>query len=80
VENRSGERGDQGYSAVPKGLRERSSFRLSGHPERDDGAEFTVHLKVGYKTVLLAVVIFDLVHLSIREIYSTSWVEHLLGL
>jgi len=44
----------------------------------DGGAEVSVRLKVGYKTVLLVVVIFDFVHLSFREIVNTSWFEHLL--
>jgi hypothetical protein len=48
-------------------------------PDDSDGAEFTVHLKVGYKTVLLVVVIFDLVHLSIREIYSSGFAEQVLS-
>jgi len=54
--------------------------RLLGHPDEDDGAEINVHVRVGYKTVLLVVVVFDFVHLSIREIYSAGWFEQLLGL
>jgi len=57
---------------------EKVSFRRPEPPDRDDGAEISVRLKVGYKTVLLVVVVFDLVHLSIRELINTSWFEHLL--
>jgi len=56
-----------------------SASRPGSHGE-DDGAEVTVHLKVGYKTVLLVVVIFDFIHLSFREITNASWFEQLLGL
>jgi len=37
-------------------------------PLGDDGAEVKVHLKVGYKTVLLVAVVFDLVSTSSREL------------
>jgi len=50
----------------------------SEHPRPDDGAEVTVHLKVGYKTVLLVVVVFDFIHLSLRELVNSSFVEQLL--
>jgi len=46
---------------------------------RDEENEFTVHLRVGYKTVLLVMVVFDFLHLSIREIVDTNVIEHLLG-
>jgi len=62
----------------PKGL---EASRLVGRLERPrggDGAEIAIRLKVGYKTVLLVVVVFDLVHLSLREIINTNLVEHLL--
>jgi hypothetical protein len=62
--------------AVPE--KEHRGIR-SLRPDDSDGAEFTVHLKVGYKTVLLVVVIFDLVHLSIREIYSSGFAEQVLS-
>lgn len=55
--------------------------RRPQRPGMGDGAEVTVHLKVGYKTVLLVVVVFDLIHLSFREVINSSLIEHLwLGL
>jgi hypothetical protein len=58
-----------------------SSFlRLARPPGDEDGAEVTVHLKVGYKTVLLVVVVFDLVHLSIRELFGSGFVGQLASL
>jgi len=56
------------------------SVRHSEHPGSGDGAEVTVHLRIGYKTVLLVVVVFDFVHLSLRELLNTSLIEQLLGL
>ena len=42
----------------------------------DGGAEITVHLKVSYKTILLAVVIFDVIHLSLREFIDAGWLAN----
>jgi hypothetical protein len=42
----------------------------SGRPDGEEGAEFTVHVKLGYKAILLVVVFFDLIHLSVREIIN----------
>lgn len=64
----------------PEGSDESVSVNRSEPSRVDDGAEITVHLKVSYKTILLVIVVLDLVHLSIREIYSSSWFEQLLGL
>jgi hypothetical protein len=51
--------------------------RLRAALEREDnGAEVTVHLKVGYKTILLAVVLFDVVHLSVRELIDADWMSN----
>jgi len=81
VASRSGEEDSvQVGEQLPEGGRSSPGSRLLGHSDSDSGAEITVHLKLGYKTVLLVVVVFDLVHLSIREIYSASWFEQLLGL
>jgi hypothetical protein len=69
---------DTSQDSSPEGL---ETPRVSGHLERPrggDGAEIAVRVAVGYKTVLLVVVIFDLVHLSLREILNTNLVEHLL--
>jgi|SwirhirootsSR2_FD_contig_123_28409_length_1778_multi_3_in_1_out_0_3 hypothetical protein len=44
----------------------------------DNGAEVTVHLKVGYKTILLAVVLFDVVHLSVRELIDADWMSNII--
>ena len=53
--------------------------RVRAALEREDhGAEVTVHLKVGYKTILLAVVIFDVVHLSVRELVDADWVSNII--
>jgi len=81
VASRSGEEDRAQVEGLsPEGDRSPSVSRLLGHSDSDSGAEITVHLRLGYKTVLLVVVVFDLVHLSIREIYSASWFEQLLGL
>jgi len=80
AENRSGGN-DEWISdeSGPKGSDKSISVRHSERPHPDDGAEVTVHLRVGYKTVLLVVVVFDLVHLSVRELFDASWFEQLLG-
>jgi hypothetical protein len=81
VVSRSG--GNGGWSAdepSPEGEDKSVSIRRSEPPGRGDGAEINVRLRVGYKTVLLVVVVFDLVHLSFRELFNSSWVEQLLGL
>lgn len=81
VESRSGEsdsRKDEG--SLPEGRNSSLSVSRSERPRTDDGAEINVRLRVGYKTVLLAVVIFDLVHLSLRELINASWFEQLFGL
>jgi hypothetical protein len=81
VVSRSGGNGEwHADEPDPEGSDKSVSIRRSERPGSSDGAEVTVHLKVGYKTVLLVVVVLDLVHLSIREIYSSSWFEQLLGL
>lgn len=64
----------------PEGSDKSVTVRRSEHPRGDNGAEITVHLRVGYKVVLLTVVVFDLVHLSLRELVNASWFEQLLGL
>jgi hypothetical protein len=48
--------------------------------EDESGAEVTVHLKVSYKTVLLVVVVFDIAHTSLREIFSSNLIENLFSL
>jgi hypothetical protein len=81
VVSRSGEDGEwRPDEPDPEGKDKSVTIRRSERPRNDDGAEVTVHLKVGYKTVLLVVVVFDLIHLSVREIYNSSWIEQLLGL
>jgi hypothetical protein len=82
AENRSGGNGEWTPDPPdPKGKDKSVSIRRSEHPlPSDDGAEVTVHLKVGYKTVLLVVVVFDLVHLSMRELVNATWFEQMLGL
>jgi hypothetical protein len=53
--------------------------RVRAALEREDnGAEVTVHLKVGYKTILLAVVLFDVVHLSVRELIDADWMSNII--
>jgi len=79
VESRSGGNGEwHADEPDPKGSDKSLTIHRSEHPESGDGAEIAVRLKVGYKTVLLVVVVFDFVHLSFREIVNTSWFEHLL--
>jgi hypothetical protein len=78
VESRSG--GDDRQSSdkpSPKGPDASISVSHPERPREGDGAEVTVHLKVGYKTVLLVVVVFDLVHLSLRELVNATWFEQL---
>jgi hypothetical protein len=81
VASRSG--GDDGWDSdkpPPEGEGQSFSIHRPERPLGDEGAEVTVHLKVSYKTILLVVVVLDFLHLSIREIYSSSWFEQLLGL
>jgi hypothetical protein len=78
VESRSG--GDDQRNSDksdPKGPDASLSVSRLERPREGDGAEVTVHLKVGYKTVLLVVVVFDLVHLSLREAFNATWFEQL---
>jgi hypothetical protein len=81
VESRSGGNGEWSPDKPdPEGSDKSVSFRRSERlDEQNDGAEVTVHLKVGYKTVLLVVIVFDLVHLSVRELWNASFVEQLFG-
>jgi hypothetical protein len=80
VASRSGGNGEWSPDeSDPKGSDKSVSIRRSDDPGRGDGAEVTVHLKIGYKTILLVVVVFDLVHLSVRELLNSSFIEQLLG-
>jgi hypothetical protein len=81
VESRSGGNGEWTPDEPdPKGSDKSVSIRRSERSGSDDSAEITVNLKVGYKVVLLIVVVFDLVHLSIRELINSSWIEQMFGL
>jgi hypothetical protein len=81
VENRSGGNGEWlPDEPDPKGSDKSVSIRRFERSQQENGAEVTVHLKVGYKVVLLVVVVFDLVHLSMRELVNATWFEQLLGL
>lgn len=65
--------GDESESLKPTPSEEGKGVKLtarSGEPDGEDGAEFTVHLKLGYKSILLVVVFFDIIHLSVREIVN----------
>lgn len=68
--NRSDEGGErQNGKDNPEGKsKPQAVIRSSASHEREDGAEFTVHVKLGYKSVLIVVVLFDLISLSMREI------------
>jgi len=81
VVSRSGGGGEQSWvPPTPKGVM--GSPSASRHERRrvDDDSEITVHVRVSYKTVLLVVVVFDLVHLSLREMVSSSFLERLFGI
>ena len=81
MESRSGGNGEWlPDEPDPKGSDKSVSIRRSEPSRPDDGAEVTVHLKIGYKTVLIVVVVFDLIHLSMRELVEATWFEQLLGL
>lgn len=45
----------------------------------DSTNELDVRLRVGYKTVLLVVVIFDVIHTSIQEVVTSPAIQDLLG-
>jgi hypothetical protein len=80
VASRSGGNGEWSPDeSDPEGSDKSVSIRRSERPLAGDGAEITVHLKIGYKTVLLIVVVADLIHLSLREFIDTNWFEQLLG-
>lgn len=46
--------------------------------ESDELNEFTIHLKLSYKTVLLVVVVLDVLHISMRELVSTGTLDHVI--
>jgi len=52
----------------------------SGRPDRADGIDADVRLKVGFKTILLVAIVFDLINNSTRELLGSTWIEKLLGL
>jgi hypothetical protein len=66
---------DSSDSTPSQGRVSRSRAALQ---KEDNGAEVTVHLKVGYKTILLGVVIFDVVHLSLREFIDADWMSNII--
>lgn len=81
AENRSD--GHEGWvpdEPDPEGSDKSVSIRRAEPPRMDDGADITVRLKVGYKTVLLVVVVFDLIHLSVRELVDSGPIRNFLGL
>jgi len=45
----------------------------------DELNSLEVHLKVGYKTVLLVVVLADLIHTSLQEVVDVGIIQQLLG-
>lgn len=45
----------------------------------EESNEFILHLRVGYKTVLLIVVVFDLIHTSIQELVNRELIQNFLG-
>lgn len=61
---------DEPEDPTPEGGKSKVLQVRSGQPEEGEGAEFTVHVKLGYKSILLVVVFFDLIHLSVREIIN----------
>lgn len=80
AENRSGGNGEwTPDKSDPEGSDKSVSISRSELPRADDGADITVRLKIGYKTVLLVVVVFDLIHLSMRELVDSSWIQNLFG-
>lgn len=65
--------GDESDGLKPTPSEEGKGLKLTARSEesdRGDGAEFTIHLKLGYKSILLVVVFFDIIHLSVREIIN----------
>lgn len=69
--NRSDEDGPKPAKLTnPEGEEGKAIKVRSGDPGGEEGAEFTVHVKLGYKAILLVVVFFDLIHLSVREIIN----------
>jgi hypothetical protein len=69
VANRSDEDGErQNGESNPEGKPKPEAVIRSSVPGGSEGAEFTVHVKLGYKALLLVIVIFDLISLSLREI------------
>jgi len=81
VASRSGGNGEwHSDKPDPEGSDKSVTIHRSERPGSGDGAEIAVRLKIGYKTVLLVVVVFDFIHLSFREITNAAWFEQLLGL
>jgi hypothetical protein len=76
VASRRGAEGEPPQADDPKGSKLK---RLTLPRQTDDHNELTINLKVGYKTVLLIVVVFDLVHTSIRELVNSEMIMNLLG-
>jgi hypothetical protein len=75
VASRSDGDGDDAVDPKPpeEGVRSRLSFHRSDSPDGDHGAEFTVHLRFGYKTILLVVVLFDVTRRIVGEAISRDW-------
>jgi len=69
VASRSGELASPATDKVgPRGPTKLERVVRAVRPGGDDGAEVSVHLKVGYRTVLLVAVVFDLISTSSREL------------
>jgi len=45
----------------------------------DEANELHINLRVGYKTVLLVTVIFDLIHTSIQEVVNKQVIDQLVS-
>lgn len=77
VVNRSEESGNNSEEPSPEGRR----FQLSTHSRRDEPEynEIDVRIKVSYKTLLLAFVIFDVLRRSIDVVVDSPFIQNLLG-
>jgi hypothetical protein len=79
VSRSDGDGGSLDEQSGPEGSGRKLEVHHSEPPRGGDGAEINVRLRVGYKTVLLVVVVFDIVHLSLREFVDWTVVENFLG-
>lgn len=78
VVSRSEGNGQSPESHEPEGS-ERSRISIRSRRDPDENNEIAIRIRVSYKTLLLVIVIFDVLHRSINLVIDSSFFENLLG-